>query len=151
ARPFAPRGDVASSTRPAGGQFGTPGPLYGSNPAGKEPRGPEVPPMSLAARSSFLAALPLLATLAACGGGGGGGGPGGGGGGGLNPPPTAKVAWPPPSALTDEDVIEVAGTATDPDGVQGVTVGLVSASSLDAFKTWEADLPLAGSQTTALV
>lgn len=80
--------------------------------------------------------VPFLA-LAACGGGSGGGAGGGGGGGGGGSPPTVAVAFPPTSFLTDRPA-PVRGTAVDPDGVSGVTVAGVLASTGDAFAHWGA-------------
>lgn len=94
---------------------------------------------SAVSRSGLLACSVAVALLTACGGGGGAGGGGGGGGG---PAAVARV-FPPQDGLSDDATIVVRGTASSPDGIAGVTVAGVAATSNDGFATWTAAVPLA--------
>lgn len=89
-----------------------------------------------AAASRLGLAVALAFTTTGCGGGGSGGGGGGGG---------AAVArvFPPQDGLSDDETIVVRGTASSPDGIAGVTVAGVAATSNDGFATWTAAVPLA--------
>lgn len=90
---------------------------------------------------SFVANSVVGATaLGGCGGGGGGSS-----GGAPPPTPTGVVSrvFPPAGGLTDDTTIVVRGTAASPQGVSGVTVAGVAATSNDGFATWAAAVPLA--------
>lgn len=80
--------------------------------------------------------LSALALLASCGGGGGSAAPGASG------PPAARIQFPPEASLTDADGITVRGAVARPEGVAGLTVAGVPASTTDGWKTWTAEVPL---------
>ncbi len=95
-------------------------------------------PVRRLARGLFVVALALPS---ACGSGGGGsGGPQGGG----FPPPAGDVTrvFPPFGGSTEASTIVVRGTAASVDGIAGVDVAGVAATSSDQFATWSAAVPL---------
>ncbi len=55
---------------------------------------------------------------------------------------SARILYPPATSTTDGGTVIVRGTASDEDGVAGVTVNGVPATSTDGFQTWEVTLPL---------
>jgi hypothetical protein len=101
-------------------------------------------PAQLARIRNFLAIL-LVCTLVACSGGGGGGG------GSSTPPPNASIVFPTRVSYTDAATISIRGTASGPNGVAGVTVNGVAATSSDSFANWIAVVPVTAGTMTVTV
>ncbi len=95
------------------------------------------------ARCKNLGMLVWACALVACSGGGGGGG-----GGSSTPPPNASIVFPTRVSYTDASTIRVRGTASGPNGVAGVTVNGVAATSSDSFANWVAVVPVAAGTMT---
>ncbi|MEM9487932.1 MAG: hypothetical protein AAGC55_02245 [Myxococcota bacterium] len=67
----------------------------------------------------------------------------GGGDAGPNPlAPQVTVLFPPQFSVTDEELIVVRGSASDPDGIAAVRVDGLPVTSDDGFATWQIELPL---------
>lgn len=66
-------------------------------------------------------------------------------------PPTAKIQFPTPVSYTDATTLTVRGSASDAHGVGSVSVNGVTATSIDGFENWRANVPLTAITTTLTV
>jgi len=71
----------------------------------------------------------------------GGAGSGGGSGGPSVDGSSIVFAFPPPHSYTDAPQLTIRGSATDPDGVAGVSIAGVNAETTDAFATFRLTVP----------
>ncbi len=62
-------------------------------------------------------------------------------------PPTGAIQFPTPISYTDASTLTIRGTASDANGVQGVTVNGVAAVSATGFNTWRATVPITNGAT----
>lgn len=102
-----------------------------------------------------IVALSALILMTGCSGGGGGGEDANGS---SNPPPStvnrgpdATITSPGNGMMASTATLDVAGTASDDDGVSSVTVNGVAASSSDQFSNWQAEIPLIEGMNTVTV
>jgi glucodextranase-like protein len=65
--------------------------------------------------------------------------------------PAAKIVFPTRISYTDGDRLAVRGSAADANGISGVTVNGVAATTSDGFATWRASVPIETGQNTVSV
>jgi hypothetical protein len=66
-------------------------------------------------------------------------------------PPTARILFPTPLSYTDATTLTVRGTASDANGVAAVKVNGITATSIDGFQNWRANVPLSAVTTAITV